>query len=57
MIASVGGFILVHIATPLHVCEKRDPKGLDAGARLGIVKQFTGVSDPGPAARRRGGRH
>jgi sulfate adenylyltransferase len=46
MIASVGGFMLVHIATPLHVCEERDPKGLYAGARLGIVKQFTGISDP-----------
>jgi sulfate adenylyltransferase len=41
-----GGFILVHLATPIEVCEARDRKGLYAKARAGIVKQFTGVSDP-----------
>jgi sulfate adenylyltransferase len=41
-----GGFILVHIATPLEVCEQRDRKGLYAKARAGLVKQFTGISDP-----------
>ncbi len=41
-----GGFILVHVATPLEVCEQRDRKGLYAKARAGIVKQFTGISDP-----------
>ncbi len=41
-----GGFILVHVATPLEVCEKRDRKGLYAKARAGIIKQFTGISDP-----------
>jgi sulfate adenylyltransferase len=41
-----GGFELVHIATPLEVCEQRDRKGLYAKAREGIIKQFTGISDP-----------
>lgn len=41
-----GGFILVHLTTALEVCEKRDRKGLYAKARAGIVKQFTGISDP-----------
>ena len=39
-------FIEVHVATPLDVCERRDPKGLYARARRGEVERFTGVSDP-----------
>jgi sulfate adenylyltransferase len=46
MIDPCGGFILVHVATPLEVCEQRDRKGLYAKARAGIVKEFTGISDP-----------
>jgi sulfate adenylyltransferase len=46
MIEPHGGFILVHISTPIDVCEGRDRKGLYAKARAGIVKEFTGVSDP-----------
>ena len=46
MIEPVGGFFLVHIATPLAVCESRDPKGLYAKARAGVLPHFTGVSDP-----------
>ncbi len=41
-----GGFELVHISTPLEVCETRDRKGLYAKARAGVIKQFTGISDP-----------
>jgi sulfate adenylyltransferase len=41
-----GGFILVHVATPLEVCEDRDRKGLYAKARAGLIKEFTGISDP-----------
>ena len=41
-----GGFILVYVATPLDVCEQRDRKGLYAKARAGIIKEFTGISDP-----------
>ncbi len=46
LVAPVGGFILVHVATPLEVCEARDRKGLYAKARAGLVKEFTGISDP-----------
>jgi len=41
-----GGFILVHVSTSLEACEARDRKGLYAKARAGIVKEFTGISDP-----------
>lgn len=41
-----GGFVLVHVATPLEVCEQRDRKGLYASARAGVIPQFTGISDP-----------
>ncbi len=41
-----GGFILVHVSTPIQVCEQRDRKGLYAKARAGLIKEFTGVSDP-----------
>ena len=41
-----GGFILVHLATPIEICEGRDRKGLYAKARAGLVKEFTGISDP-----------
>jgi sulfate adenylyltransferase len=46
MIAPLGGFDLVHVNTPLEVCEARDRKGLYAKARQGIIKEFTGISDP-----------
>ena len=46
MVEPAGGFILVHVATPLEICEGRDRKGLYAKARAGIVKEFTGISDP-----------
>ena len=46
MVEEYGDFIEIHVATPLEVCEKRDRKGLYARARAGLVKNFTGVSDP-----------
>ena len=46
LIAPLGGYILVHMAAPLSVCEQRDRKGLYAKARAGIIKEFTGISDP-----------
>jgi len=46
MIEPVGGFIMVHLSTSVEVCEKRDRKGLYAKARAGIIKEFTGISDP-----------
>jgi sulfate adenylyltransferase len=41
-----GRFVLVHLSTPLEVCEQRDVKGLYAKARAGELQGFTGVSDP-----------
>jgi sulfate adenylyltransferase len=46
MIEPHGGFILVHVSTTVEVCEQRDRKGLYAKARAGILKEFTGISDP-----------
>ena len=46
MVSAGGGFILVHVATPLDVCEQRDRKGLYAKARAGKITMFTGISDP-----------
>ncbi|MFL6128122.1 MAG: adenylyl-sulfate kinase [Mycobacteriales bacterium] len=45
-VEAVGDFILVHVSTPLEVCERRDRKGLYARARAGLIPSFTGVSDP-----------
>ncbi|GAA4597617.1 sulfate adenylyltransferase [Actinoplanes octamycinicus] len=41
-----AGFILVHVATPLEVCERRDRKGLYARARAGQLRGMTGIDDP-----------
>lgn len=46
MVEEHGDFIEIFIATPLKVCESRDRKGLYARARAGLIKNFTGVSDP-----------
>jgi sulfate adenylyltransferase len=46
LISAYGGYLLVYVDTPLEVCEQRDRKGLYAKARAGIVKEFTGISDP-----------
>jgi adenylylsulfate kinase len=39
-------FLEVHVATPLALCEERDPKGLYARARRGEIKDFTGLDSP-----------
>jgi sulfate adenylyltransferase len=46
LISRYGGYIEVHVSTPIEVCELRDRKGLYAKARAGLVKGVTGVSDP-----------
>ena len=47
MVESGGGdFVLIHVATPLHECERRDRKGLYARARAGEIPDFTGISSP-----------
>jgi sulfate adenylyltransferase len=46
LISQHGKYIEIFVNTNLSVCEKRDVKGLYALARKGVIKQFTGVSDP-----------
>lgn len=41
-----GDFIEIHCFCPLPVCEQRDVKGLYKKARLGEIKEFTGISSP-----------
>ena len=42
----VGEFVEIFVDVPLEECIRRDPKGLYAKARAGILKEFTGISDP-----------
>jgi sulfate adenylyltransferase len=47
MVEAAGGvFVLVHVATPLEECERRDRKGLYGRARMGEILDFTGISSP-----------
>ena len=46
LISKLGGYIEIHVSTSLEKCEERDVKGLYKLARKGVVKEFTGVSDP-----------
>lgn len=46
LISQHGGYIEVYLSTPLEVCEKRDPNGLYAKARQGLIEHFTGIDDP-----------
>ena len=47
MVEGAGGaFFLIHVATPLEECERRDRKGLYAKARRGEIPEFTGISSP-----------
>ena len=39
-------FIEIFVACPIEECEKRDPKNLYKKARLGVIKEFTGISSP-----------
>ena len=41
-----GDFIEIYCFCPLAVCEQRDVKGLYKKARLGEIKDFTGISSP-----------
>lgn len=45
-IVGAAHFREVHVATPLAVCEERDPKGLYRHARAQALPQFTGISAP-----------
>ena len=41
-----AAFVLIHVATPIEECERRDRKGLYAKARRGEIEHFTGISSP-----------
>ncbi len=45
MVEAYGGFIEVHVSTPIEICEQRDPKGMYAKAKAGLIKGYTGVDD------------
>ena len=45
LVEKFGSFFLVHVATPLDVCEKTDRRGIYAKARRGEIRGFTGVDD------------
>ncbi len=42
----IGNYVEVYCSCPIEVIEKRDPKGLYKKARAGLIKNFTGISDP-----------
>ena len=41
-----GEFIEIHVDAPIEACMKRDPKGLYAKAKAGLIPNFTGISSP-----------
>ena len=45
-IVGTARFIETHVATPLHICQQRDPKGWYARAKNNPALQLTGVSAP-----------
>ncbi len=45
-IEQCGSFVEIYLATPFAVCAQRDPKGLYARARGGLLSHMTGVDDP-----------
>lgn len=45
-LAGHGRFVEIFVDAPLHVCERRDPKGLYASARAGDIQEVTGIDSP-----------
>jgi sulfate adenylyltransferase len=45
IVRDVADFLLVHVATPVEECQRRDPKGLYAAAAAGKLSGLTGVDD------------
>ena len=46
LVEAAGRFVEIYVSTSLKVCEDRDPKGLYARARAGLIQHFTGIDDP-----------
>lgn len=45
-------FLEIHVDTPLAECMRRDPKGLYARAKAGLIRNFTGIDSPYEAPER-----
>lgn len=45
-ICPTQSFHEIYLSTPLTTCEERDPKGLYAKARKGLIPRFTGIDSP-----------
>lgn len=45
-LVGVDEFVEIYVKCPLEICRQRDTKGFYEKARLGRVKQFTGIDDP-----------
>ncbi len=41
-----GEFVEIYVKCDLATCERRDPKGLYAKARAGVIPDFTGIGSP-----------
>src|SRR5210317_677004 len=41
-----GQFLEIYVDCPVEECAKRDKKGIYEKAKAGIIKNFTGISDP-----------
>jgi bifunctional enzyme CysN/CysC len=41
-----GEFIEIFVDAPLEICMQRDPKGLYAKAKAGLIPHFTGIDSP-----------
>jgi adenylylsulfate kinase len=41
-----GQFWEIYVECPIEICEQRDPKGLYAKARQGLIPDFTGITSP-----------
>ncbi len=46
LVEAYGRFVEIYVSTSLEICEDRDPKGLYARARAGLIQHFTGIDDP-----------
>ena len=41
-----GDFLEIHVDAPIDTCVARDPKGLYAKAKAGLIPNFTGIGSP-----------
>ena len=46
LISKLGSYIEIYVSTSIDKCEERDVKGLYKLAREGVIKEFTGISEP-----------